>query len=670
MKQLIILITLLLFISLTHAQNLDSDSLVAHYKLSKDNYNAEGNYFYDLSGNGNHATASDTFQFEEDHLGNPDGAMQFDGEKDFLDCGNDDKFNLSNDDVTIMAWIKPKFRVGSAYSNSFTLFSKNEYQNDFYFAFREHGGFRIFSQQSNNSTSEHSKGRLRFYNDQYHLFSFVFEKNNRQIKIYHNAILHYTIDITNFQKMSNNGNFIIGSSIYKLYPFLGTISELYVYAQKLNNDEINKFYGNLYPHYLTWDFEKGYFAGSSKQSTTEDGIFGFTENPRKNNDPHSTTLYKYPESSDINNIIPYSGEYCLKHECKYNYNKAETGPIGRGDKEGEFKTYQSNGEERWYRWKFLIPNDFDFTNENPEWCSINQMWEPYASWGAPTYSLHILKNKFRFRASLWTKDSDSLISHQEMFNSIVENISLEKNKWYDIVYHIYTTDDSSSFFEGWINNISILKENFDTTVTQRKSVPAETNIGIIDKPLDHGHTYTYKIRNHRLIGQNLRQDDWIGLSWSVGYYRANHAIKQSVYTDDYKIGKTATSIDFNIPELKFQQSSLVFSSYDIDYNNTLLNSISTKSLLIKNVGNDTVTLLNYYTTDTTNFVITDKFYNQKITPKDSILINIHFTPKLKTESVSNLIILSNDSIQDSIAIKLNGTSTFPPKLKISVPTRK
>lgn len=57
----------------------------------------------DLSGRGNHGTAMNGAKYVPD--GKSNGAFEFDGVDDYVDCGNDASFDLPNQ-ITVMAWAK------------------------------------------------------------------------------------------------------------------------------------------------------------------------------------------------------------------------------------------------------------------------------------------------------------------------------------------------------------------------------------------------------------------------------------------------------------------------------------------------------------------------------------------------------------------------------------
>ncbi len=75
-------------------------SLVLHYTF--DRHRMVG-IEPDVSDHGNHARIHGATQLREGIIG---GAMEFDGEDDFLDCGNNKSINFDDGDFTIALWFK------------------------------------------------------------------------------------------------------------------------------------------------------------------------------------------------------------------------------------------------------------------------------------------------------------------------------------------------------------------------------------------------------------------------------------------------------------------------------------------------------------------------------------------------------------------------------------
>jgi len=80
-----------------------NDGLVAHYPF---NGNAD-----DESGNGHDGTVNGA-QLTTDRFGNPDSAYHFDGVNDFIDCGNDDAFELGGSGA-VSVWVSPNINTES-----------------------------------------------------------------------------------------------------------------------------------------------------------------------------------------------------------------------------------------------------------------------------------------------------------------------------------------------------------------------------------------------------------------------------------------------------------------------------------------------------------------------------------------------------------------------------
>jgi hypothetical protein len=81
-----------------------SETLVAHWRLDE----TEGDIAYDSAGN-NDATVHGAVWTE----GKIDGALQFDGFDDFIDCGDSDQ--LGPEQMTLSMWLKPEHMGGMRY---------------------------------------------------------------------------------------------------------------------------------------------------------------------------------------------------------------------------------------------------------------------------------------------------------------------------------------------------------------------------------------------------------------------------------------------------------------------------------------------------------------------------------------------------------------------------
>ncbi|MFA7171214.1 MAG: DUF2341 domain-containing protein [Candidatus Paceibacterota bacterium] len=76
------------------------DGLVGQWKFSE----GTGTTAYDTSGEGNDGTISGA-DYTADKEGNANAALSFDGVDDYVDCGNDESLNIT-DEITISTWVK------------------------------------------------------------------------------------------------------------------------------------------------------------------------------------------------------------------------------------------------------------------------------------------------------------------------------------------------------------------------------------------------------------------------------------------------------------------------------------------------------------------------------------------------------------------------------------
>ncbi len=91
------LIYLIFFVFVINTTGSASADLVAHWRLDE----GSGNTVYDSSTFGNDGTFKSDPQWVAGYYG---GALEFDGNDDNIDCGNDDSLNIT-DEITLSAWI-------------------------------------------------------------------------------------------------------------------------------------------------------------------------------------------------------------------------------------------------------------------------------------------------------------------------------------------------------------------------------------------------------------------------------------------------------------------------------------------------------------------------------------------------------------------------------------
>jgi len=658
MKYKTLILTLLLFTTALIAQAEDP-SLVAHYKLSRDNYNAEKNYFIDLSGNGNHATPADTFQFVADHLGNSDGAMRFDGVKDYLNCGNDERFNLNTGEKTIMAWIILNTDDYSA------LYGKGQNAPYFYLYFNNTGYYNLASNQDGwTARGGEAADGLVFYNHAYHLFTMVLNFNTQKVKVYHNSIFMTEFSIADLAEMKSDDDFLIGTCIHD-YFYKGAIEDFLLFNKTLSQKEIENHFGDNYPHHLNWGFEnKRVFANDHNKWQSDNTPFHFSQ---ASYDPSQVTVFPGNEK-----IKPQSGNFCLQHKCWEGAYRAEirasgkTPNIGGNIEEGGNKSYQKNSEERWYSYYFYIPEDFDF-NASPTGFYMTQLMSYGYYTTAPTYVIRIMPNgTLRADARLWATDSEGNTASQKHFGyHNPKRHKIETDQWHRIVLHVLSSADENGYFEGWLNGEPLLGANMEHTYTRYK----EQDMDTYDRPEDTGYTYTYKIKNHRFYGQNIKHERKDELAFKVGYYRHDTNIVQSIYTDNFKIGKNAQSIGFDPDSPEPVKSNLDIANTNITFDETPKGQSKTDYLIIKNIGKNAVSILDILIADTTNYKIIS-FPDSNLSPGDSTAIEVLFSPQNKNKDNSIMVIYTNDVVQDSIAVQLQGKGVYPPELRINIPNRR
>ena len=196
----------------------------------------EGIDIHDESGYGNHGTfhGNPTPVF-------PDGvysgttALQFDGVDDYVDCGNDESLDITNE-ITISAWVKPvldsDFRAIVAHDMWYHWGMRKESNNKVYCHMRYSDGSRCTSLYIPTLTAE------------WQHIAFTWDKTvaSNNAKAYKNGVL---VDIetcgVGLDLHASRYDLNIGAN-HNSEHFNGTIDEVRIYNRALSAAEIRKYY--------------------------------------------------------------------------------------------------------------------------------------------------------------------------------------------------------------------------------------------------------------------------------------------------------------------------------------------------------------------------------------------------------------------------------------------
>ena len=192
-----------------------------------------GNIAYDSSGNGNDGTFNGDPQWMPGHF---DYALEFDGSGDWLDCGEDPSFQIT-DAVTVSAWIKVgaqgiDHKIGGNQDGvnggyKMTIFSNNRVE----FEIRTSGNTYILNRDVD--------GGIEIEVDVWYHVTGVYSLEGGYIRTYVNGALDREMSTTDALGTSP-GSFIIGCEPFTTgsYNFNGVMDDLRIYNQALTEGEI------------------------------------------------------------------------------------------------------------------------------------------------------------------------------------------------------------------------------------------------------------------------------------------------------------------------------------------------------------------------------------------------------------------------------------------------
>ena len=154
----------------------------------------------------------------QDATGKINGADNFDGVDDYVDCGNDESLNI-NDAITIGTWIKPS-SLPAAYG---TVVSKST-NKDYDFGITPGGEIRL---HSGDGTQEYgtSSGAGITAGNWYHIVAVRTVTPNNEVKFYANGVYLNTESLSRTPTGSTD-SVSIGARSDSSYPFNGIIDEV------------------------------------------------------------------------------------------------------------------------------------------------------------------------------------------------------------------------------------------------------------------------------------------------------------------------------------------------------------------------------------------------------------------------------------------------------------
>lgn len=210
---------------------LPTDGLIAYYP-----FNGNAN---DESGNGNDGTVYGA-TLATDRFGNENNAYSFDGQNDYIDCGNGQSVNISgtNSEITMSCW----FKANDVNSGQNLISKGRDYTSNYGYHLnvnnnKNRGLYRLLSGENN---IVHTNDVL-LTNNWYHVLTFF---DGNESKIYLNGISHNTTSQPGEIGPSST-NLIIGChSPYPptWYTFDGIIDDIRIYNRALSENEVQALY--------------------------------------------------------------------------------------------------------------------------------------------------------------------------------------------------------------------------------------------------------------------------------------------------------------------------------------------------------------------------------------------------------------------------------------------
>jgi hypothetical protein len=247
----------------------NEEGLVAYYKFDE----GAGVVVTDHSGNELHGQIVGSPQWTEGHAG---GALLFNGNDSYVDCGNDPRFNITKE-ISLMAWVKP-FDIGDGQHNPWIT------KGDHSWALKEYqdGQCEFFVYDSGWLSVR--KDLDASYNDQWHHYAGVYD--GAQLRLFFDGNLESIVDHAGSIESSDYAVHLAHNAEVSDRFFNGLLDEVRIYNIALSDEQIKAVYNGL-------------DTSASEQDALADGSFVLRQNYPNPFNPETTISYALPASEVV-----------------------------------------------------------------------------------------------------------------------------------------------------------------------------------------------------------------------------------------------------------------------------------------------------------------------------------------------------------------------------------
>lgn len=217
------------------------------FSCSKDNESYESSIVLHLDFNGNtidkgdfkNSVYANGVQYAEDSLKNPESAIYFDGEDDYISIGHDNCLDL-DDGFTFSAWINPSKGGGSyIFHKQFDDGGGGPYSFDFYYG---HIRLILYHEPFDYDNIIKLTSHKEIKRDVWQHVAATYD--GELCKIFYNGQVDTIQDVGKIDICKSTKNLGVGTYLW-VYPrvlFKGEMDNLRIYNKALKNEEIEKLY--------------------------------------------------------------------------------------------------------------------------------------------------------------------------------------------------------------------------------------------------------------------------------------------------------------------------------------------------------------------------------------------------------------------------------------------